>query len=383
MALSHPGTTVLSSTLLLLLSGCGADATTPPSQQPAQLRAVQVMTLADPVATRAHKFSGVLKSAHTTDLSFRVHGMLQELVATEGTRVRKGELLARLDPHDFQVSVSQGEAQLAEATAAHQLARIELARIKRACADNAIADVNLDRAISGEARAHAAVKLATQGLQKARDALAYSELRAPFDGVIGKRHIDNHEFVLPGIKVLTLHQPDQLNVVIDVPERQVSRITIGQPGHLAWGQRQQDLAVTVTDIASIPSPLKRTYEVTLSLPRDQVNLVAGKSVNVTLELPQQAETPLFCLPAMAVNSQDRQWHVWRVAQDHVTRIPVSLHDQQQNTLCVSGELTAGDQLVVAGSAFVSEGEQVAIIANHSLDQVAIMANQSLEKVGKS
>ncbi|MGL6151351.1 MAG: biotin/lipoyl-binding protein, partial [Aeromonas sobria] len=137
MALSHPGTTVLSSTLLLLLSGCGADATTPPSQQPAQLRAVQVMTLADPVATRAHKFSGVLKSAHTTDLSFRVHGMLQELVATEGTQVRKGELLARLDPHDFQVSVSQGEAQLAEATAAHQLARIELARIKRACADNA------------------------------------------------------------------------------------------------------------------------------------------------------------------------------------------------------------------------------------------------------
>lgn len=89
------------------------------------------MTLKAPVATRQHTFSGVLKSARTTDLSFRVHGMLQELVVTEGTRVNKGDLLARLDPHDFQVSVSQGQAQLAEA------------------------------------RAGAAVEMASQGLQKA------------------------------------------------------------------------------------------------------------------------------------------------------------------------------------------------------------------------
>ncbi|WP_139708152.1 HlyD family efflux transporter periplasmic adaptor subunit [Aeromonas allosaccharophila] len=61
--------------------------------------------------------------------------------------------------------------------------------------------------------------MASQGLQKTRDVLAYSGQRAPFDGVIGKRHLDNHEFVLPGVKVLTLHQPERLNVVIDVPER--------------------------------------------------------------------------------------------------------------------------------------------------------------------
>ncbi|WED74628.1 hypothetical protein [Aeromonas allosaccharophila] len=98
--------------------------------------------------------------------------------------------------------------------------------------------------------------------------------------------------------------------------------------------------------------------------------MVGKSVDVTLDLPQQTDTHLFCLPAMAVNSLDRQWHVWQVDAGRVVRVPVSPHGQQRDALCVNGELATGDQLVVAGSTFVSEGEQVAIMADPSQERVA-------------
>ncbi|MEG3027991.1 MAG: efflux RND transporter periplasmic adaptor subunit, partial [Aeromonas sp.] len=201
-----------------LLSGCGQDPVSDKAQAP---RPVNVITLPEHSASQTLRFSGEIRSHQRAQLAFRVAGTVDTILVKEGDKVSKGEVLARLDPHDFRVQRGEIAAMLKEAKAASRLAAVELKRTRQAVNDKAMASINLDRATSANAQAKARVQTLQQSLAKAEDALGYSELRAPFDGVIGQRFIDEHEQTAPGVPVLSLHQPRILEAVVDVPEQQI------------------------------------------------------------------------------------------------------------------------------------------------------------------
>lgn len=344
--------------MVAVLSGCSGGEEAPIQ---AKLPVVQVMELPAPSLDKRYKFNGVLESNHKADLSFRVAGAVEEILAHEGTPVVKGQLIARLDPHDFKVSVLELEAKQAEINAAHRLAVTELARVKMAMGDRAIASVQLDRAVSGEARARAGVELVAQSLQKAKDSLRYSELIAPFDGVIGKVYVDQNELINTSSRIVTIHQPERLDAVVDVPESLIWNLQLGQKGNIAWFNASQSIPALVTKIATVPDRLKRTYEVTFSLENAPKNLVAGKAVSATVNLPYLTETPVFCLPARAVVSQNAQLQVGRVAEGKAHFVPVSVISQADDSLCVAGDLQQGERIVLSGAAFVQEGQDVSIL----------------------
>ena len=120
---------------------------------------VQVMQLESASARSEKVFTGKLQSTKTAGVSFRVPGTIQKIFVKTGDSVVKGQLLAQLDPHDYQVVLEELEAKALEAKSAHKLAKNELSRVKQAISDNAIASVNLDRAISGYERSESAVKV--------------------------------------------------------------------------------------------------------------------------------------------------------------------------------------------------------------------------------
>ncbi|PBQ25719.1 efflux RND transporter periplasmic adaptor subunit [Shewanella algae] len=350
---------LLCSSVVFMLWGCGN------SEQPqaasAALPLVQVMELPAPVSDRVHLFSGILESDKTAELSFRVPGTLEQILADEGSEVKKGQVIARLDPHDFRVSVMELEARLSEAEAAHRLAAIELKRVRAAMNDKAIAGVKLDRAISAEARANAGVELLKQSLKKAQDSLAYTSLKAPYDGVIGKRFVDRYELVDVGTQIVTIHQPTTLNAVVDVSESQIWNLRQGASGEVSWFNAEGSVAAEITQIASVPDRLKRTYEVTFSLKQAPRQLVAGKAVNVAVSLPYASQKPVFCIPAMAVSSQKTQLYVNRVVDEHARAVAVKAVSQTDDSICVSGELQQGERIILAGGAFVEEGHKVAVL----------------------
>lgn len=358
------GTGLCCAGIALVLAGCGSseDQTLTTSKRPL----VQVMELPAPVTDKGYKFSGVLESENRADLSFRVQGVLAELLAEEGVEVTKGQVIARLDPHDFQVSVLELTAKLDEAKTAHQLAKIELQRVKSAINDRAIASVKLDRAVAAEARAKAGVELVSQSLKKAQDALRYTELTAPYDGVVGKTFVDQHEQVNVGTKILTIHRPERLNAVVDVPESQIWNLKLGTEGQVTWFKGTEAVPAVVAKIASVPDRLKRTYEVTFNLAHVPKQLVAGKAVSVDVALPYASDKPIYCIPAMAVTSRESQLYVNRVIAEHVSATPVESVSQTDDSLCVTGGLTSGEPIVIAGGAFVEEGQAVTILHGASV-----------------
>lgn len=343
-----------------LLTACGAQ-----EEEKVEIaaRPVNVIELSTQDNLQAFRFSGVIKSHQTANLAFRVPGTIDEILVKEGDVVKKDQVIAKLDPHDYQVSVNELTARLNEAKAAHKLATVELRRTRMAAADNAVASVNLDRAVSGEARAAASVEMLKQSLKKAQDALRYTSLKAPFDGVIGQRFVDEHEQTSPGLSVVSIQQPNNLEAVVDVPEKQIGQFSKGLKGSVVWYQHTDGVPAEVTEVATLPDTLKRTYEVTFKLDAAPENLFPGKAVNVELEtkLSSAAGTSTYCLPASAVKSLESQNQVVTVRDQKAVHVPVKVIEVRESDMCVEGALKNGDKVVTAGSNFLKEGQEISVL----------------------
>ena len=368
----------LLATTLLPLIGCNPSAITEPSVTSApssasikvtQEQPIQVIQL-EPLANQAQKsFTGKLKSSETAGVAFRVPGTIQSILVSTGDTVVKGQPLAELDPHDYQVTLEELQARALEAKSARKLAKVELARVKQAIDDNAIANVNLDRAISSYERSEAAVKVVEQNIRRAKDSIRYTQLLAPFDGVVASSKFDHYEQVLPGTSVFTIHNPDQLEVTIDVPENLIHKFSPDQQSKISWYGSKLDLTAYASEISTQPHPIKQTYSVTYRLAPigdDRVSrqLLPGKAVTLSTQLDDISNN--FCLPYSAIVNQSGIEQVFTVENEQAQGVMVSVMSLKKDSACVESTLKGGDYVVVSGSQYVIEGQHFSNIQVKSL-----------------
>ncbi|MCF7505031.1 MULTISPECIES: efflux RND transporter periplasmic adaptor subunit [Vibrio] len=368
---------LLAATLLPLI-GCNQSVATAPSvvSEPSAIfesikeeRPIQVIRL-EPLAHQAQKsFTGKLQSSETAGVAFRVPGTIQNILVSTGDTVVKGQPLAELDPHDYQVALEELQARALEAKSAHKLAKAELARVQQAIDDNAIANVNLDRAISGYERSEAAVKVVEQNIRRAKDTIRYTQLLAPFDGIVASSNFDKYEQVLPGISVFTIHNPDQLEVTIDVPENLIHKFSPEQQSQISWYGSKQDLTAYASEISTQPHPIKQTYSVTYRLaPLDNTQLsrqlLPGKAVTLSTQLGEISNN--FCLPYSAIVNQSGIEQVFTVENEQAQGVMVNVVSFNKNSACVESTLKDGDYVVVSGSQYVIEGQHFSNIQVKSL-----------------
>ena len=329
-----------------------------------QTRPIQVIQL-EPLSHQIEKsFTGKLQSSETAGVAFRVPGTIQNMMVSVGDSVKKGQPLAQLDPHDYQVALEELQARSLEAKSAHKLAKAELARVKQAIDDNAIADVNLDRAISGYERSEAAVKVVEQNIRRAKDSIRYTQLLAPFDGVVAASNFDQFEQVLPGISVFTIHNPDQLEVKIQVPENLIHEFQPNQTAGINWYGSEEKLIGYATEIATSPHPIKQTYAVTYHLESRDKSVLPGKAVTLTTQLGEPTNN--FCLPYSAIVNPSGIEQVFTIQNEQAHGVTVDVVSMSQNTVCVESLLNDGDLVVVSGAQYVMEGQHFSDIQVKSL-----------------
>ncbi|WOT06717.1 efflux RND transporter periplasmic adaptor subunit [Shewanella youngdeokensis] len=336
---------------LVMVTACNQAPSDTVSDSARAERPVQVMMLTDQHQANAKQFSGVLQATKAASLSFKVSGTIEAILVKPGDKVEQGQVLARLDPHDYQVTVIELEARLAEATAAHQLAKVELKRVKQAIADDAISKVNLDRAQSGYQRSLAMVDVVTQNLQKANDALRYTELVAPFSGVIGSKSQHAFEQTSPGAGLFSIHQPNQLKAVIDVPENLINKLTIAQPATVTWHGNDTPLSAKLTEMNTLADPIKQTYAVQFGIDQPQSNALPGKAVTVSVNLNSNGSS--YCVPYAAIKGQGDDQVVYIVNNQKIEQKLISVESMHSNRVCISGDIKTGDAVVTAGVHYLS------------------------------
>jgi RND family efflux transporter MFP subunit len=297
---------------------------------------------------------GIVQAARRSELAFRFSGLLVELPVVAGQRVAAGDVLARLDPRDFEARVLLEQARL-------NLARADFDRSSRLIRSRAspVSEADVDRRRSQ-------FEIAGVRTAQARKNLADTTLRAPFGGVVAARLVDNHTQVGANQAILQLETPDKLEVVIDLPERVVSRVR-SAPLDRPLGEVQlavlpgRRFPVTLAEIATRADPTSQTFRVTLAMERPaDVNVLPGMTATVYGQADIVADESLRIPAAAILRSESGQAAVWVVdpATHRIAQRAVQLREDGSGTAMVLDGLQAGERIVGAGVERLSPGIEV-------------------------
>ncbi|SMG36746.1 efflux RND transporter periplasmic adaptor subunit [Dethiosulfovibrio salsuginis] len=385
------------------------------AREPIVVRPVKSMVLSPIDGAWIRTMPGRVQASRRVDLAFRVSGPLVELSAKEGEHVKAGDVLARIDPRDFQLaldgvrgSLSQAratleamrrgaraedirslEAQVASARARAEEAEAQFSRFKRLYEAKAISQSEFDRYRTAKDVAASSLMAAQQELQKARKgareediramesqirslqaqesaaaaALADTELRAPFDGTVARRMADNFQFVTARQPILSLQDTSSVEVVVDVPE---SAINLNPDDLDVWASFSSisgKFPLKLVEFSSAPDPETQTYRATLAMEvPDGIRLFPGMAAEVSGKIKYGGTGKVYRIPIEALLSDDRGSGVWVVGEDlRVQWTSVEVTHLGDGHVDVKGHIEAGDRVVTAGVHVIREGQSVRLL----------------------
>jgi multidrug efflux system membrane fusion protein len=271
-------------------------------------------------------------------------------------------LLARLDPADLSLQAQAARAQLAAAEGQLRRASAERARYATLAEDQLVSRSASDAQEAAHAAALGEARAARANLEAARNQVAYSQLRAPDDGVIVARAAEAGQVVAAGQPVFTLAADGPREVEIAVPESAIGGFSVGRPALVElWSARGRRLPGRVRDIAPAAYPRTRSYAARVALPAS-ADVELGQSARVYFEPGGDGGDATMTVPLAALQrGEDGATAVWTL--DPATRAlhlhPVQVGAFDDDRVPVLRGLQAGDWIVAAGGHLLREGQVVA------------------------
>ena len=223
--LSRPSLGLLILTLATNLTGCGGE---PPAPAP-QLRPVRTILVETTSGGLTRTLAGVARAGVESRLSFRVSGTADSVDVSLGDRVRRGQVLARLDPTDYELMLEEAEAGLAQAQAGLRRSEADYERVRALYENNNASKGELDAARADAESAEAQVESGQKRLQQAQQQVGYTVLRAPSDGAIAAVDLEVNENAKGGDQVFLLTAGAELEIQVAVPEVLIAQVAVGQP----------------------------------------------------------------------------------------------------------------------------------------------------------
>lgn len=341
----------------------------------AEIRPIKSMKIAGEEPFGGRWFPGRATATQEANMSFRIPGTVNSIPVDVGAEVKQGDLLARLDPQDYQVELNNAKAQLGKATAGSELAESEYARVARVfdtdpgAVSKSMVDVRKAEVDSAKAQ----VTSANAAVEKAADNMRYTSLKAPFEGVVVEKFIEQFEDVQAKEPVIRVLDNSSIEFTIQIPETLMENVDVVSKigAHVVFDTYPDvEIPAQVKEVGKEASKTTRTYPVTLIMeqPKDFKILpgMAGKAKGDKVALTKIAEATGMVgieIPITASFSDDEdKTFVWVVDEGtkQVHKREVVVVNLTEKGTLVTG-LEIGEVIATAGANVLVEGQQVRIL----------------------
>jgi len=259
-------------------SGSGA----PPAPAIPKLSDLASAAPGDPSAVPAAAWTGTLYARHEAELGPKMGGILSQVAVEEGDRVKKGQLLFRLDSAQGSLAVDQAKAGLSTAEVGYEAAKLDFSRASELMAKGSIAPAAFDQAKAEHDRAVTTLSQAKVALQQAQRSLADTAVYSPIDGVVTSKlkSVGEAATMTPPTVVLIVQDIDQLELRARLPERALANLKEGTVIRMTAPTVNVTRDVKVKRINPTIDPRTRTVEVIADVDNAKSELRVGMLVEV-------------------------------------------------------------------------------------------------------
>lgn len=293
----RPSAAAAAAALIFLLSACGEGLS---EGQPAKGKALtaDVETVESVQLPVYAVYPGTVISADRVEIASRLTGYVYDLRVHEGQEVAKGELLLSVDPTGVKTQIQQAKAGLAKAKASLADAEANYKRYKQLYRDHAATKQQLDEMERAWKVARGNDQAAEAALEQAQSQLKYAEVRAPFDGLVVSKYVENGQLASPGTPLLTIENPRDLQVEVQVAEQAFTHLKLGQEVRIRFegpDGKMRAVGGAVARLVSAADPVTHTHLVKIDLPPESgaysgeyalVNVPVGEQEGVVV--PERA-----------------------------------------------------------------------------------------------
>jgi membrane fusion protein (multidrug efflux system) len=332
---------------ILLIGGCNSGKSGPPGRQsgmaatkvPVDVVVIQPQLLDNKIFT-----TGTLLANEEVELRPEVSGRVSSISFAEGSRVRKGDVLLRINDLDLRAQLKRKEFEEKEASDNE-------ARMRRLLELKGISQEDYDKA----ANALGMIKAEKEVIQSD---LAKTEIVAPFDGIVGLRYISEGGYVTSDMTVATMQDVDPIKVEFSVPEKYAKDIKQGSEITVRVGDSDEEYKGSVYAVEAKIDPATRTMKARAKIPNPKGDLIPGSFAKVDITLQQLPDA--IVVPAESVIPEMSGEKVFICVDGKARSVPVKTGIRTETGVQIVEGLSPQDTLVVTGLLQLSDDRAVQI-----------------------
>lgn len=352
-----------------LLGACQKEVTEPPKR----IRAVKTIVVSEHASDRLRKFPGTVEPVDTSNISFEVDGVVQEVRVDVGDRFEQGAVLAVLDKQPFRLNVESAKAALSRARAQLEERQSAYERERRIQAEDpgATTEKAVEQAQAAFESQRQNVSFTQAQLDLAMRDLANTELRAPFKGTVSERFLQPSEAAARGQHVLGVYAEDAMQVAVSIPEQLIGGVRSGLKGQVLLANRPDNPYEAVVSEVGSAATTANAFPVTALISDADERVRPGMTAELILVFSSAETQTAYLLPVHAIlpGVENKERYVFLFDKDSSTvrKKTVQSKGVLGNQVMITAGIAPGDVIVVAGVPFLRDGQEVKLLKS-SLDR---------------
>jgi RND family efflux transporter MFP subunit len=302
-------------TVSMLMISCGKDTKQPLVVKSSAIK-VQVNKVSESNNNPFLSVSGKIQSVNSADLSTRIMGYVNKVKVNVGDKVSKGQLLVAINNADLQAKRAQVNANIKEATAAFNNAQKDYYRFKNLYADNSASQKELDDMTARYEMSKARLEAAKQMKNEVNAQLAYTNITAPFSGVVTSKTVEEGDMANPGQPLISIESPGSFEVIAMVPENEISQIKQDVEVDVLVKSTNKSLKGKVSEISVSAKNTGGQYLVKIVLDTSDVNILSGMFASVQFPMETKTATEMVLLPKDVIVNNGQLSGVYTVSESN-------------------------------------------------------------------